>query len=77
MDQRDGIVGMIRHKPPVHRQRLAEPAVLERQVAQQLERVVAPRAAERLVDHPAKQRQIALACPLAKPALGHPSTRLR
>ena len=40
---------------PIHRQRLAEPPVLERQVAQELERVVAPGTAERLVHHAAEQ----------------------
>ena len=72
MDQHNGVAGTIRHQPPVHRQGFAESAVLKRQVAQQLQRVVAPRAAKRLVDDPAEQSEIALARSLAKPALGQP-----
>ena len=69
MDEREGIVGPIGDELAVCRQRLAESSVLERQVAQQLQRVVAPRAAERLIDHPAEQRRIPTVRSLAIPAL--------
>ena len=55
MDQADLVLRAVGHELAVHRQRLVEPAVLERQVAQQLERIVAPRAAERLIDDPPQQ----------------------
>ena len=52
VDQADAVVRAVGDELAVRRQRLGEPAVLERQVAQQVERVVAPRAAEGLLDHP-------------------------
>ena len=70
MDEQQRVAGTIGHQPPVHRQRFAESAVLKCQVSQQLERIVAPRAAKRLVNDAAEQTEIALARSLPKPALG-------
>ncbi len=76
MHQHVWILGMVRDDPPVCRPRLPESSILKRQIAQQLERIVAPGAAEHLIDHPPQQRQVAPALPLGKPALCcpvHPS----
>ena len=59
MDQAERVIGPVQHELAIHRQRLAEPALLERQVAQQFQRVIAPGAAECLVHHPAEQCRIA------------------
>ncbi len=71
MDECSRIAGAIGDDAAVSCSRLAEAAVLERQVAQELERIIAPGAAECLIDDAPQEREIALLLTLAKPALGH------
>ncbi len=77
--QVDRRVGM-RHPPAdrrtvgdelaIGRQRLGELPLLKRQVADQVERIVAPRRAERLLDDPAEQAAVTARLPLLEPSLG-------
>ena len=70
MDQDVGIAGPIGDQLAVERRRLIESAVLKRQVPRQLERVVPPRTAKRLVEHPPEQADVATAGALMEPTLG-------
>ncbi len=58
VDQDMRVGGAIRDQVSIHCQRLGEPSLLERQVAQQLEGVIPPGATERLFDNPAQATQV-------------------
>ena len=77
MDQVERVVGPVEHELAVHRQGLAEPAFLERDVAEQLQRVVTPGAAEGQIDHLAERGGVALALPSRNHRSAWLSTRFR
>ncbi len=72
MDQGQGIVGLVGHQLIVEGQRLAEAAVLKREIAEQFEGVISPGAAECLIDDPMEQADVPPARALAIPGLRQP-----
>ena len=70
VDQAQAPRRTVRDELGVGGDRLGELPVLEGEVAEQLEGIIPPGAAERLVDDPAEQGPIPGVTPLAKPAFG-------
>ena len=70
MDQTQRLSRLVGVNSAIKRQRLGESTVLERQVAEQLQRVVAERTAKRLLDHLPQDVAIVLFLALLEPTTG-------
>ena len=70
MNQAERVIRPVRDERAVHRQRLSKSSVLERQVAQELECLIAPGTTKSELDDAPEQGGIALALAFPEPALG-------
>ena len=70
INQTERVIGPVRHERAVHRQRLSKPSILERQVAQELECLIAPGTTKSEFDDAPEQGGVAPALPFPEPALG-------